>query len=103
MRTYIPPLDQEHHQKELKEDIAIPYSHYGSHRKDQAEDSKWSYHGAKRLSHWCPYRDLSKAHITRLRTSIPQIPRDDVKEGGDMKEEIERFTSTLEGSAQPSS
>jgi len=36
MWTYIPPPNQEHHQKELKDDIAIPYSHYRSHSKDQA-------------------------------------------------------------------
>ena len=47
MWTYIPPLDQEHHQKKLKEDITIPYSYYGSHNKDQSEDSRWSYHGAR--------------------------------------------------------
>ena len=42
----------------------------------------------------------SKAHITGSRTDISQIPRDDVKEeGGDTKEEIDRFTSTPEGSA----
>ena len=46
----------------------------------------------------------SKAHITGSRTGISQIPREDVEEEGrDMKEEIERFTSTPEGSAQPSS
>ena len=46
----------------------------------------------------------SKAHIIRSRTSVSQIPRDDVEEeGGDMDEEIDRFTSALEGSTQPSS
>ena len=46
----------------------------------------------------------SKAHITRLRTSVSQIPRDDVEEeGGDTEEEIDRFTSAREGFAQPSS
>ena len=35
---------------------------------------------------------------------MSQIPRDRVEEeGGDIEEEIERFTSTLESSAQPSS
>ena len=38
------------------------------------------------------------------RTGVSQIPRDDVKEeDGDTEEEIDRFTSTPEGSAQPSS
>ena len=46
----------------------------------------------------------SKAHITGSRISISQIPRDDVEEeGGDTEEEIDRFTSAREGSAQPSS
>ena len=46
----------------------------------------------------------SKAHIIGARTGISQIPRDDVEEeGGDTEEEIDRFTSALEGSAQPSS
>ena len=42
----------------------------------------------------------SKAHITKPSVVISQIPRDDVEEeGGDTKEEINRFTSALEGSA----
>ena len=46
----------------------------------------------------------SKAHITGSRTGVSQIPRDDVEEeGGDTEEEIDRFTSASEGSAQPSS
>ena len=46
----------------------------------------------------------SKAHITIPTTGISQIPRDDVEEeGGDTEEEIDRFTSAPEGSAQPSS
>ena len=46
----------------------------------------------------------SKAHITGSRISVSQIPRDDVEEeGGDTEEEIDRFTSAPEGSAQPSS
>ena len=46
----------------------------------------------------------SKAHITRSRAGISQIPRDNVEEGGgDMEEEIDRFTSTPEGFAHPSS
>ena len=44
----------------------------------------------------------SKAHITRSRTGISQIPKDDIKEeGGNTEEEIDRFTLALEGSAQP--
>ena len=46
----------------------------------------------------------SKAHIIRSKTDVSQIPRDDVEEeGGDTEEEIDRFTSALEGSTQPSS
>ena len=46
----------------------------------------------------------SKAHIIRPTIGISQIPRDDVEEeGGDMEEEIDRFISTLEGFAPPSS
>ena len=46
----------------------------------------------------------SEAHITRSRTGVSQIPRDNVdEEGGDTVEEIDRFTSAPEGSAQPSS
>ena len=36
--------------------------------------------------------------------NISQIPRDNAEEeGGDTKEEIDKFTSALESSAQPSS
>ena len=46
----------------------------------------------------------SKAHIIRSKTDVSQIPRDDVEEeGGHTEEEIDRFTSALEGSTQPSS
>lgn len=46
----------------------------------------------------------SKAHIIGPKTSTSQIPRDNVEEeGGDTEEEINRFTSTSEGSTQPSS
>jgi len=46
----------------------------------------------------------SRAHITRSKTDISQIPRDNVEEeGGDAKEEIDRFTLAPESSAQPSS
>ena len=46
----------------------------------------------------------STAHIKGSKTGVSQIPRDRVEEeGGDMKEEIERFTSALKSSAQPSS
>ena len=51
MQLYILPLDQKHHQNELKDNIAIPKSHYRSHSKDKAKDSKRSYHRAKGLSH----------------------------------------------------
>ena len=37
----------------------------------------------------------SKAHITRPKTGISQIPKDNVEdEGGDTEEEIKRYTST---------
>ena len=46
----------------------------------------------------------SKAHITKSKTGVSQIPRDHVKgEGGDTKEEIDKFTSAPESFAQPSS
>ncbi|XP_065637514.1 ruvB-like protein 1 [Quercus suber] len=46
----------------------------------------------------------SKAHITRSKIGVSQIPRDHVEEkGGDIEEEIDRFTSALESSTQPSS
>ena len=46
----------------------------------------------------------SIAHIKGSKTSISSIPRDRVKEeGGDTEEEIKRFTTALETSAQPSS
>ena len=51
MWSYILPPDQEHHQKELKDNHVIPKSHHRSHYKDKTEDSKLSYHHAKRLSH----------------------------------------------------
>ena len=46
----------------------------------------------------------STAHIKGSKTSVHTIPRDRVKdEGGDTGEEIDRFTSTPESFAQPSS
>ena len=46
----------------------------------------------------------SIAHIKGSRTGVSSIPRDRVEEeGSDTKEEIDRFTTTLETSAQPSS
>ena len=45
----------------------------------------------------------SIAHIRGSKTDVSQIPRDQVEEeGGDTEEEIERFTSAPESSAQPS-
>ena len=39
----------------------------------------------------------SRAHITKPKTGVSQIPRDNVEEeGGDTKEEIDRFTSAPE-------
>ena len=64
---YILPLDQEHHQEELKDNIAITESHYGFHRKDKAEDSKRSYHCVKRLSHWSSYRDPKQSPHHRIK------------------------------------
>ena len=46
----------------------------------------------------------SKAHIIGLRAVFSQIPRDNVKgEDEDIEEEIDRSTSVLKGSVQPSS
>ena len=46
----------------------------------------------------------SKAQIAGSKIGVSQIPRVDVEEeGGDMEEEIDRFTPTLEGFTQPSS
>ena len=46
----------------------------------------------------------SETHITRSRTGVSQILRDNVEEKGeDTVEEIDRFTSAPEGFAQPSS
>ena len=46
----------------------------------------------------------STAHIKGSKTGVHTIPRDRVKdEGGDTDEDIDRFTSTLESPAQPSS
>ena len=46
----------------------------------------------------------STAHIKGSKIGVSSIPRDCVEEkGGDTKEEIERFTTALETSAQPSS
>ena len=49
MRSHILPHDQKHHQEELKNNLAIPKSHHGSHSKNKVEDSKQSYHHEKRL------------------------------------------------------
>ena len=46
----------------------------------------------------------STAHIKGSRTNVSSIPRDRVEEeGGNTEEEIDRFTTTLETSAQLSS
>ena len=46
----------------------------------------------------------STTHIKGSKTGVHTIPRDQVEdEGGDTEEEIDRFTSTPESSAQPSS
>ena len=46
----------------------------------------------------------STAHIKGSKTGVHMIPQDRVEgEGGDTEEEIDRFTSTLETLAQPSS
>ena len=46
----------------------------------------------------------STAHIKGSKTGVHTIPRDRVEdEGGDTEEEIDRFTSAPESSAQPSS
>ena len=46
----------------------------------------------------------STVHIKGSRTGVSSIPRDHVEEeGGDIEEEIQRFTTTIETSAQPSS
>ena len=46
----------------------------------------------------------STAHIKGYRTGVSLIPKDCVEEeGGDTKEEIDRFTSAPKTSAQPSS
>ena len=46
----------------------------------------------------------STAHIKGSKTGMHTIPQDRVEdEGGDTEEEIERFTSAIEPSAQPSS
>ena len=46
----------------------------------------------------------STAHIKDSKTGVHTIPGDRVEdEGGDTEEEIDRFTSALESSAQPSS
>ena len=69
MWPYILPPDQKHHQKELKNNIAIPKSHYGSHSKYKAEDSKRSYHRAKGLFNWCSNSNLKQSphHRTKNR------------------------------------
>ena len=105
MRSHILPVDQKHHQVELKNNLAIPKSHYGSHSKKKRLKipsgltimQKDYLIGAQTVTR-------SKAHITGLKIEISQIPRDNVKEeGGDMEEEIDKFTLALKGSAQPSS
>ena len=46
----------------------------------------------------------STTHIKGSKTGVSSIPRDRVEEeGGDTKEEIERFTTAPKSSAQPSS
>ena len=46
----------------------------------------------------------SRAHITGSKTGISQIQRDNAEEeGGDIEEEIDRFTSAPESSTQTSS
>ena len=104
MRSYILPLDQKHHQEELKDNIAIPKSHYGSHIKTKLKIPSGLTIMQRDYPIGAQTVTRSKSHITGVKTGISQIPRDDIKEEGrDTKEEIDRFTSTFEGSAQPSS
>ena len=44
----------------------------------------------------------STAHIKGSKTGVHMTPRPRVEEGGDTKDEIERFTIALESSTQPS-
>ena len=45
----------------------------------------------------------STTHIKGSKTGVHSIPHDRVEEGGDIEEEIDRFTSAPETSTQPSS
>ena len=42
MRSHLLPLNQMHHQEELKNNLAIPKSLHGSYSKSKAEVSEWS-------------------------------------------------------------
>ena len=45
----------------------------------------------------------STTHIKGSKTGVHSIPHDRVEEGGDIEEEIDRFTSAPKTSTQPSS
>ena len=68
-------------------------SHYRPHCKDMAQTSERSHHSTKRLSHWCTHSDSKHNSHQRIQNRC----------ASNTKEEIKRFTSTPESSAQPSS
>ena len=104
MWTHIPPSVQEHHQKELKDNHAFPSLIMGLIAKTRLKVPSGFTIMPRDYPIGANTVTRSEAHITRSRTGISQIPRDNVEEeDGDTKEEIDRFTSALEGSTQPSS
>ena len=89
MRLYILPPDQEQHQKELKDNIAIPKSHYGSHIKTKLKIPSGLTIVQRDYPIGAHTMTRSKAHITGSKTDISQIPRDDVEEeGGDTEKRL---------------
>ena len=65
---------------------------------------EWPHCGSEGLSHWCTHSHQEHSPHQRFQDNVHTIPQDRITdEGEDTKEEIDRFTSTTEPLAQPSS
>ena len=101
MWTHLPSVEKEHREAELQNNHVIPLTHNGPHRLKLLSGLTVVQRDYPIGAHTMTW---SIAHIKGSRTYVSLIPRDCVEEeGGDTEEEIDRFTTAPETSAQPSS
>ena len=101
MWTHLPSVEEEHREAELQNNHVIPLTHNGPHRLKLLSGLTVVQRDYLIGAHTVTQ---STAHIKGSRTGVSSIPRDSVEErGGDTEDEIDRFTSAPETSAQPSS